>query len=327
MSTLDVIVPCYGYGHFLRQCVESALAQSGPSVRVLIIDDGSSDNTAQIARQLVESDARVSLIVHENNRGHIATYNEGLDWVSADYLLILSADDYVLPGAFARATELMDADPGTTFSFGAATMLESDTGKTRTGASLPVSTNRVLSGAQFIAESGGNNIVFTPTAIVRTSSQKQAGGYLSRFPHCADMELWFRLAALGRVAYITTPQAVYRRHSANMSSTYIGGYLPDLVERKAVLDHFFSEYRQAAQHELYRRAKYSLACSAIAFASAAYEDGKTEAFRELVQFARSTSPAWWASIPFCKFTLKRAVGLHTTRALRSMLGRRKAAFI
>ena len=54
MSSVDVIVPCYRYGHFLRDCVESVLAQAGPSVRVLIIDDASPDNTAEVASDLTK---------------------------------------------------------------------------------------------------------------------------------------------------------------------------------------------------------------------------------------------------------------------------------
>jgi GT2 family glycosyltransferase len=326
MSTVDVIVPCYRYGHFLKECVESVLTQTGSAVRVLVIDDASPDNSEEIARQLAASDSRVSLILHKTNQGHIATYNEGLDWATAEYLLLLSADDYVLPGAFERATAMLDAHPKASFSFGAAIMLESETGKTRTVQSLPVNNNRVLSGSQFIEESGGSNIVFASTAIVRTELQKLVGGYRSNLPHCGDMELWFRLAARGDVAYIAAPQGVYRRHGSNMSLSYMTRFMPDLVERRAVLDSFFPQYCHCKAGSLYRRARYSLGCSAIAFASAAYEDGSREASRQLIRFALSNSVAALASLPWCKFALKRVLGLRISRALRSLLGRNRTVF-
>src|SRR5262245_9653241 len=93
MSSVDVIVPCYRYGHFLRECVESVLTQSHKHVRVLILDDASPDNTSEIGAELAREDPRVGLVRHQFNKGHIATYNEGIDWVSADYMLLLSADD------------------------------------------------------------------------------------------------------------------------------------------------------------------------------------------------------------------------------------------
>ena len=77
MSRVDVIVPCYNYGRFLRECVESVLGQP-VDVRVLIIDDASTDDTPEVAAALAAEDARVEFRRHAVNRGHIATYNEGL---------------------------------------------------------------------------------------------------------------------------------------------------------------------------------------------------------------------------------------------------------
>ncbi|MGY4472207.1 glycosyltransferase involved in cell wall biosynthesis [Bradyrhizobium sp. LB9.1b] len=107
MSSVDIVVPCFRYGHFLRECVESVLAQSGPELRVLIIDDASPDNTAEVAEELARSDPRVDYRRHTSNQGLIATANEGIAWARADYMLLLSADDYLLPG---RPCEIGRAD-------------------------------------------------------------------------------------------------------------------------------------------------------------------------------------------------------------------------
>src|SRR5579875_4019698 len=79
LPTVTVLVPCYNYGRYLEICVGSVLAQQGVAVDVLIIDDASSDNTAEIADRLAASDTRVRVIHHLENRGHIETYNEGID--------------------------------------------------------------------------------------------------------------------------------------------------------------------------------------------------------------------------------------------------------
>ena len=101
LARIDVFIPCYNYGRFLYQCVNSVLGQAGVDVRVLVIDDASSDNTAEVAAALAREDPRVTVIRHSTNKGHIDTYNEGIEWASADYMLLLSADDYLLPGALA----------------------------------------------------------------------------------------------------------------------------------------------------------------------------------------------------------------------------------
>ncbi|WP_460807831.1 glycosyltransferase family 2 protein [Micromonospora zhanjiangensis] len=94
--TVSVVIPCYNYGHYLPECVHSVLSQSGVEVDVLIVDDASPDGSAEVAREL-SADPRVRLIAHRENRGHIATYNEGLAAVDGEYVVLLSADDLLSP--------------------------------------------------------------------------------------------------------------------------------------------------------------------------------------------------------------------------------------
>lgn len=82
MSSVSIIIPSYNYARFLRGCVESVLMQEDVEV---IIDDCSSDETDAVGQELA-ADPRVTYRRHQVNRGHIATYNEGLEWASADYL-------------------------------------------------------------------------------------------------------------------------------------------------------------------------------------------------------------------------------------------------
>ena len=77
--TVSVIVPCYNYAEFLPRCLGSILDQPDVDVSVLVIDDCSSDDTPAVAAALAASDPRVEVRRHEVNKGHIATYNEGLE--------------------------------------------------------------------------------------------------------------------------------------------------------------------------------------------------------------------------------------------------------
>src|SRR5690242_1270133 len=97
MSSVNVVIPCYNYGHFLEQAVGSVLDDQGDvDVRVLIIDDASPDGSGEVALQIAARDPRVEAVVHTTNIGHIATYNEGLlGWADGDYCMLLSADDQV----------------------------------------------------------------------------------------------------------------------------------------------------------------------------------------------------------------------------------------
>src|SRR5579859_8195239 len=109
MSSVSVVIPCYKYGHYLEECVASVLDdQEGVDVRVLVIDDASPDDSAEVARKIAAREPRVEVLVHTVNRGNVATFNEGLfEWADGDYSLLLSADDRLTPGALRRASDLL----------------------------------------------------------------------------------------------------------------------------------------------------------------------------------------------------------------------------
>ncbi|MEO8667548.1 MAG: glycosyltransferase [Bauldia sp.] len=214
MSSVGVIVPCYNYGRYLRECVESVLTQSHQDLRVLIIDDASTDGTAEIAAGLAAADSRVAIRRHAGNRGHIATYNEGIDIAEGDYMLILSADDYLLPGAVARAVAVLDGAPDVGLAHGIC-ILSPDQRIPRPAAVVEFFDSVALLEALAI-----QNRVCTPTAFVRTAVQKKLGYYRPDLPHAGDLEMWVRFAMHGRVASILIPQAGHRRHGANMSLRY-----------------------------------------------------------------------------------------------------------
>jgi glycosyltransferase involved in cell wall biosynthesis len=334
MSSVDVIVPCYRYGHFLRQCVSSVLSQSGVDVRILIIDDASPDNTAHVATELVKEDQRVTFIKHVDNKGHIATYNEGIEWASADYMLLLSADDYLLPGALCRAATIMDTHSEVGFTFGNVVEL-TDSGieiPRRSGAALPQETDCILQGIEFIKLSGAEVLVNTCTAVVRTTAQKLAGGYRTELPHAGDMEMWLRLAARSAVGFVTAYQGVYRRHSANMSSAHyyytpngqfvytFHGRLTDLQQRKTAIDYFFKDHVGSLPNSERLREKMlrSLAGLAIGSASAAFNEGELEQSRKLSDFACETCPQIKTSLGWAKLACKLRMGSKAWRALQPL---------
>lgn len=324
MSSVDVIVPCYRYGKFLRQCVESVLTQEGVNVRVLVIDDASPDDTADVIAALMKEDPRVSCVRHETNRGHISTYNEGIEWASADYMMILSADDYLLPGALGRAAALMNSNPEVGLTIGRAIELQENGSQKSTENSLGLNEkyrHAVVSGIEFIKLSGTRNIVSTPTAVVRTLLHKELGGYRQELPHSGDMELWLRFAATSSVGVLWDLQAVYRRHPNNMSLSYTR--LPDLLQRKAALDIFFETSGGSIPNanRIKRTVFQSLACESISAASSAFNHGEFAVAERLTSLAVKVSPRVKWSVPWSSFTVKRALGLRASNALRALFGK------
>lgn len=328
MSSVDVIVPCYRYGRFLRECVDSILSQSHRDVRVLILDDASPDETAEVARRLADEDSRVTARTHAENKGHIATYNEGIEWASGDHLLLLSADDYLLPGALERAVTVLDAYPEVGFVFGRAMEMAADGERSQSepffkdGRKAPQIA--ILDGAEFIRLSGARNLVPTPTVVVRTALQKKVGGYRPELPHSGDMELWFRLAANGAVGVLEATQAVYRLHASNMSHEYNQqNRLPDLRQRKAAIDLFMetSGGGMSNADDMHRRMLKALARDAVGYASAAFNRDEMALSGELARYATTLSPDIRNSLPWFKFSCKKLLGQSGWRALQPILGK------
>jgi hypothetical protein len=327
LARIDVFIPCYNYGRFLYQCVNSVLGQAGVDVRVLVIDDASPDNTAEVAGALARQNPNVSVIRHSTNKGHITTYNEGIEWASAEYMLLLSADDYLLPGALTRAAGLMDAHPEVGFTFGNVIEL-SNSGSERPTKCI-IGATRILEGRKFIELSGADNLVATCSAVVRTELQKRLGGYRHELPHTGDLEMWLRFAAHASVGFISEYQGVYRQHSANMSTTYYfisdgcliytrNGRLADLQQRKSAVD-CFSEHchdRLPGNEHLCRGLYRRLSEVAVGRASAAFNDGEMEESRELSDFALAVCPEIKSSSAWLKLTCKRWLGARTWYAVR-----------
>jgi glycosyltransferase involved in cell wall biosynthesis len=214
--SVSIVIPCYNYGRYLPECVGSVLDQQGVSVDVLVIDDASPDGSAEVARRLAADDPRVRAVCHEENRGHIATYNEGLAQASGDYTALLSADDRLTPGSLARATSLMEAHPSVGLTYGFSVDF--------TDAHLPpartVASNWIIwPGQHWITHrcKSGQNVLRSPEAVMRTSVLHSIGYCRTDLPHTADFEMWMRAATVSDVGYIAgADQAYYRLHDQNM---------------------------------------------------------------------------------------------------------------
>jgi GT2 family glycosyltransferase len=317
MSSVDVFVPCYRYGRFLSTCVHSILSQRDVNVRVLILDDASPDDTEQVALALARADRRVEYRRHATNVGHIATYNEGLEWVDAPYNMLLSADDVLTPGALARAAQVMDADPAVTLVYGHDVPFSSDEPPILPDGADADAPSRVWPYLDFLAMACdlGHTPVHAATAVARTSTHKQIGGYLPDHPHSGDTEVWLRLAAQGAVACIDAPQGFRRVHGSNMSFDY--GTVGRLAEHKKAFDEHFRTHPAVAHFSA--RINRTLAHQAFWLGVRAFDRGDMDTCDAALDFARSTDPAIRNEPSWLRFEWKRRLGLTTWRAIRPVV--------
>jgi GT2 family glycosyltransferase len=313
MSSVSVVIPCYNYGRYLRQAVESAFAgQDGVDVRVLIIDDASTDDSAEVAKELMTADSRVAVVVHQENQGNLATYNEGLlEWADGDYCVLLSADDRLCPGALPRAAGLLDANPNVGFVYGHPLHFME-------GAPLPRARSTVRgwsiwAGPWWVERRfrSAVNCITSPEVMVRTSLQKRVGGYDPRLPHSGDLDLWLRLAARADVGYVRgVDQAYYRVHASNMTRTRT--CLVDLSQRRLAFEAALAASGGALPDaaRLAGIVQRKLSREALWRAARAYDRGRTAELPvdELIAFALDCWPEAARTPLYRSVQLRRRIG-------------------
>jgi glycosyltransferase involved in cell wall biosynthesis len=325
MSSVDVVVPCYNYGRYLKDCVESVLTQRDADFRVLVIDDASSDETCVVAGQLAAADPRVSYIRNEMNLGLVGTANRGImEWARAHYTLLLSADDALTPGSLARSMHVLDANPSVGMVYGMAEIFE----KSKPSAELTdaiIPTFQIIAGwrlLKFCCEVG--NPIASPTAIVRTKFLQSTGGYCAKLPHTSDMEMWMRIAMHHSVAIIKDTQAYYRWHNSNMTSLHCSGWLGDLPERVSTCEYVHSKSggeRNPGFGQWLEQMKRSAAKHAIRRATYLIDTNDWSNYRNCISFATKMNPYWVTSPSSWRLHVKRLIGPALYHAIRRAVQR------
>jgi hypothetical protein len=297
MPIIDIAVPCYNYARYLPDCLMSILAQDLRDLRVLVIDNASTDGSLEIARAIAARDPRVEIKALPVNVGPNGSYNAGVDWAQSPYFLLLDADDMLTPGCLSRAVSFMEAHPEVVMTHGAEARLLSD------GIVRMVDEPRL--GEGWRTEPGHDfirrlcqvpvNHVGAPTVIRRTKGQKLAGHYRVALPFTDDLELWLRLAAFGNVAETGAVQAVRRIHTSQMSGQFSAAevQMRDFTEREAAMDSFFANEGAALPdaNRLLHRARRRLGQQAYWSAISHACRGHLATSRKLLGYALSRNPA------------------------------------
>lgn len=222
--TVSFVVPCYKLGHFLAECVGSILSQTYLNFEVLIMDDGSPDNTAEVAKSF--EDHRVKYIRNDRNLGLVNNFNRGIELSRGRYVWIISADDYLRrPYALERYVELMERHPGVGYTFCPAVKVE---GGKETGVQEPYGKNRIIRGHVFLKPLLAGNLILAPTAMARRECYERMGFFPTRavwageeldFSWAQDWYLWCLFALSFDVGYFAEPMVCYRLHSLSVTSS------------------------------------------------------------------------------------------------------------
>lgn len=106
---VSVIVPCYNVARYIKKCIQSIINQTYSSIEIIIVDDGSPDETPQILDELILKDNRIK-VIHKNNEGVSAARNSGLRIAAGDYIVFVDGDDYLAEDYVSYMLQLAEKD-------------------------------------------------------------------------------------------------------------------------------------------------------------------------------------------------------------------------
>lgn len=198
---ISIVIASYNYGRFLGEAIESALSQTLPPIEVVVVDDGSTDDSREVARRYPVR------LIEQGNAGVSAARNRGAREAKGDFLVFLDADDILEPEYLARAWDaLRTAPPNVAYAYTQMQYFGDRTGIYKAG---PFSRKRILEG----------NLV-NVSALMRRADFDAVGGFDEACKlGLEDADLWVRFLAQGKIGvFVPEPLLRYRRHGRTRNS-------------------------------------------------------------------------------------------------------------
>ena len=246
---VSAIITTYNYGRFVVDAVQSVLAQTYPHVEVIVVDDGSTDDTASRLQPFM---GRIRYM-HQENSGVDAARNRGIRAASGQYIGLLDADDMWHPQRVGRQLQYI-ADHPQAAVVAADTIIDLSNG----WPSLPDATPAALvSIEQLVIQAR-----FAPSGVlIRKDCFDAAGLFRSNISGAADRDMWIRLASRFEITLLRLPLMYYRNHGQNMSTA---ARHMDEVDRR-MLRAVFAEIPALHERRVLRRKAFSYAASMSSF--------------------------------------------------------------
>lgn len=293
MARVSVVIPTYNYANYLLEAVQTVLDQSYDDFELLIVDDGSTDNTGEMTRPLLH-DPRVRY-VYQQNRGLAEARNVGIRTTEGEFVAFLDADDLWLERKLERQVEIMDSTP--------------EVGLVYTNILFIDGEGQILTDRQWAQRRKEtmfedllfNNVVTgsASSSMVRRECFDRVGVFDETLRSLEDLDLWLRIARCYDFQRVDEPLAKIRHHQLNMQvdvDRMAEGWLAYLAKREVP-----NQYRAAD-----RLARYEILSR---IARQYYELGQMEKYRHYATRALLSRPQHVANPRFWKTFVSSYLGL------------------
>jgi len=202
--SVTVLIPAYNAGHTIERALASVWRQNYPEMEVVVVDDGSSDDTAARVEQFRRPGLR--LIRLENNRGECGAMNAGIAQARTDYVAFLDADDEWLDDKLVKQLPIIDARPPMSLIYCGGESMDPE-GRVYSTFGMeppPYSADQIWRGLLV------RSYVIKSTAVARRAKLLEVGGFDEALAVSGDQDMWIKLASIGEVGFVT--ELLARKH-------------------------------------------------------------------------------------------------------------------
>lgn len=210
MPRVSVVIPTYNCAHYLPQAIDSVLAQSYTGLEVIVIDDGSRDNTADVAAAY---GSRIRYMRQENS-GLPAARNRAIEAAEGELIALLDADDWWEPRKLEPQVELLDADRDVALVYTDLKVIYDD------GRVIPsfLASRPLTSDGYVFSHLAQSGFILPSTVVLRRSCVEAVGMFDETMRSHEDIDLWLRLCHRWKVASVRQPLVNRRQGAQNMTS-------------------------------------------------------------------------------------------------------------
>lgn len=209
---VSIVIPCYNHENFVQDCIQSVIEQTYENIELIIIDDGSKDNSVLKIQEMLEkcqNRFKQFEFRYRPNKGLSETLNESLEWCQGKYYSVLASDDQMFDNKTALQVAYLEKNKDCVGCFGGYQLIDEN--------------NIVTAYSKKDEKSYSFNEIFlhkhdlpAPTQMLLLNKLKEIGGYRKGII-IEDWYMWLKLAKIGKLHYISEYLAFYRNHSDNMS--------------------------------------------------------------------------------------------------------------
>jgi glycosyltransferase involved in cell wall biosynthesis len=211
---VSVIIPSYNSAHYLADAVRSVFAQTYSALECIVINDGSTDYTDEVLRELQAQYPGLKIVLKANG-GVSAARNTGLRLCSGNLISFLDADDVLLPDKLERQVSFLNTHPNVDFVYGDYLVV------TETLRPVAVFAAEPPRGLDALDAFCYRNWLAPMVPLIRRTVVDRAGEFDEELAFAEDWDYWIRCVKIARISYLAGPVAVYRQHSGQVSRDYL----------------------------------------------------------------------------------------------------------